>query len=433
MHLQDYEASTFQHRSIFSGYPILYGLKSEYSLLKGSLNLRRFAFENKNNTINSTAKYFDVIIIGAGPAGTTCALALSKSGLSVAVIEKSTFPRDKVCGDAIGSRVKKVLSGIDPLLVNELEQFPLKAFSKGWKLVTPSKESIQLNFVNYGYVSKRIDFDDFLFQMAKKKSNASFFENTQIKKIEKVNGKIVCQDQIGNEFQCKLIIGCDGAHSIVKKLSDDHEVDLKHYSGAVRAYYSNISMLEKDIIEIHLSKKFLPGYFWIFPLENGVCNVGFGMLSSDISKRKIDLKKALQQIIIEDEILSERFKNAELVGEIKGFGLPLGGKIRKLSGDNFILCGDAASLIDPLNGEGIGNAMLSGSIAAKVAVNAFQSNDLSSKFLSKYDFEINKKLLPELKQKLFFQKLFNRPWLINSLVKIGNKSPFLREWIGRKL
>ncbi|MBK7430250.1 MAG: geranylgeranyl reductase family protein [Bacteroidetes bacterium] len=424
---------TFQRLSISVGCLIQYGPKSQYSLLKGSLNLRRFALENKNNTINSTAKYFDVIIVGAGPAGSTCAMALSGHGLKVAVIEKSTFPRDKVCGDAIGSRVRKVLNRIDPQLTIELERFEKKAYSRGWKLITPSKEEIKLNFVNHGYVSARIDFDNFLFQHAKMKSDISFFEDHYIKSVERKDDLVLCTTQSGELFQTKLIIGCDGAHSVVKKLSSDHFVDHKHYSGAVRAYYKNVSSIEKDIIEIHLSKNFLPGYFWIFPVSDTVSNVGFGMLSSDIIKRKIDLKKAIKEIIEEDETLSKRFLGAELLGEIKGFGLPLGGKKRKLSGDNFMLCGDAASLIDPLNGEGIGNAMLSGLKAGEIAIKAVKTSNFSSNFLSAYDNDINAKLLPELKQKLFFQKLFNRPWLINSLVYIGNRNKFLREWLGKKL
>ncbi len=433
MHFQLFVVLTFQRLSISGGFQILCGPRSQYSLLKGSLNLRRFAFENKNNTINSTAKYFDVIIVGSGPAGSTCAMTLSGHGLTVAVFEKSTFPRDKVCGDAIGSRVRKVLDQLDPQLTIELEQFEKKAYSRGWKLITPSKEEIKLNFVNYGYVSARIDFDNFLFQHAKKKSDITFFENSSIKSVERKDDLIICMNQLGEIFKTKLIIGCDGAHSVVKKLSPDHFVDHSHYSGAVRAYYKNVSSIEKDIIEIHLSKNFLPGYFWIFPVSETISNVGFGMLSSDIIKRKIDLKKAIKQIIEGDETLSKRFVDAELLGEIKGFGLPLGGKKRRLSGDNFILCGDAASLIDPLNGEGIGNAMLSGLKAGKIAISSVKASNYSAEFLATYDKEINAKLLPELKQKLFFQKLFNRPWLINSLVFIGNRNKLLREWLGRKL
>lgn len=433
MHCQSSEEQTFQHLNISGGSLLLYGPESGYSLLKGSLNLLRFAFENKNNTINSTASYFDVIIVGAGPAGSTCALTLSGHGLKVGVFEKCTFPRDKVCGDAIGSRVRKVLSQLDPQLTIQLEQFEKKSFSKGWKLITPSKEEIKLNFVNHGYVSARFDFDNFLFQNLKLKSDITVFEDNFIKSVERKRSIIECTNKSGEVFNTKLIIGCDGAHSVVNKLSDDHYVDHDHYSGAVRGYFKNISGIEKDIIEIHLSKNFLPGYFWIFPVSETISNVGFGMLSSDISKRKIDLKKALNSIVKEDLQLKKRFENSELLGEIKGFGLPLGGKKRSLSGNNYLLCGDAASLIDPLNGEGIGNAMLSGFIAGKNAIRSSQAQNFTAEFLSNYDKEINAKLLPELKQKLLLQKLFNRPWLINALVYIGNRNRFLREWLGRKL
>jgi flavin-dependent dehydrogenase len=118
---------------------------------------------------------------------------------------------------------------------------------------------------------------------------------------------------------------------------------------------------------------------------------------------------------------------------VEGFGLPLGGIRRPLSGNRFLLCGDAASIIDPLNGEGIGNAMLIGYKAAQVIRNAFSKNDISAAFHSAYDDEINSTLLPELRQKLFLQKLFNRPWLINSLVGISEAVPPVKNWLGRRL
>ena len=114
-----------------------------------------------------------------------------------------------------------MLKKLDPQLTIELEQFEKKAYSRGWKLITPSKEEIKLNFVNHGYVSARIDFDNFLFQLAKKKSDISFFEDHYIKSVERKNDLVLCTTQSGELFQTKLIIGCDGAHSVVKKLSAD--------------------------------------------------------------------------------------------------------------------------------------------------------------------------------------------------------------------
>jgi flavin-dependent dehydrogenase len=115
-------------------------------------------------------------------------------------------------------------------------------------------------------------------------------------------------------------------------------------------------MHSENYIELHFLKDFLPGYLWIFPLPNGLCNVGAGILSSHASRNHINLRDRLMRAIRNHPDLSSRFTNAEMIGKVEGWGLPLGSKRRRLSGDNFLLTGDAASLIDPFTGEGISNS-----------------------------------------------------------------------------
>jgi geranylgeranyl reductase family protein len=377
-------------------------------------------------------QFFDIVIAGSGPAGSACALALKDSGLKVAMIDRSTFPRDKICGDAIGGRVKKVLREIDPDLLAELEGYPSKNRSSGWKLFAPNGKTIEVNFVNPGYVSRRLDFDSWLFGKTAGQHNLEMIYS----EIVDINTDSGVQLTLHGDkkIRTSLVIGCDGAHSLVAKKLAGFKVDLRHYSGAVRAYYKGVEGTSgSEMLEIHLVNGFLPGYFWIFPLNDNLCNVGFGMLSSDIKERRIDLKVSLKQIIQSSPALSKRFANAELVDDVKGFGLPLGGKERTISGERFMLCGDSASLIDPLTGEGIGNAMLSGLYAARQAIRCFQKNDFSAGEMKRYDEAIYKKLLPELKKNLMMQRAFNRPWLINLLVNVAIANPGLKNWFAKKL
>ena len=266
---------------------------------------------------------FDIAITGAGPAGAACALALKGSGLKVVMIDKSTFPRDKICGDALGGRVKKVLKELSPELLSLLENYPAKNKSSGWKLFSPNGKTIEVNFVNPGYISRRLDFDSWLFDKTVGQENLHhiFSEIEDVTSDDKGVQLILTG---GKKISASLVIGCDGAHSVVAKKLANFKVDLKHYSGAVRAYYKSVvGTAESEMLEIHLVKGFLPGYFWIFPLDNNLCNVGFGMLSSDIKERRIDLKLSLKQIISSSPVLSKRFANAELVDDVKGFGLGL--------------------------------------------------------------------------------------------------------------
>ncbi len=291
-----------------------------------------------------------------------------------------------------------------------------------------------MRFTKPGYISRRSDFDNFLLGLVRQHTQISFMEEFTVNQVVQTGSGLELFPEKGEPVQCRLVIACDGAHSVIAKQLADFRVNMRHYSGAVRAYVENISHFsDPNALEIHLLKDHLPGYFWIFPLSESTANVGFGMLSSDISKRKINLKHVFREIISQAPGISERFRNARLEGEVEGFGLPLGGVRRKISGNNFMLCGDAASLIDPLNGEGIGNAMWSGYQAGLHAGKCFAANDFSEEFMRAYDESVYSKLGKELRSKLFLQKVFNREWLINFLVRIGQKNSWLKNKIARKL
>ncbi|MFZ1825924.1 MAG: geranylgeranyl reductase, partial [Chitinophagales bacterium] len=154
-----------------------------------------------------------------------------------------------------------------------------------------------------------------------------------------------------------------------------------------------------------------------------------GMRSDVVSKRKINLKQKLAEVIEKYPALKERFANAEIVDDVKGYGLPLGSKKRKLSGDNYMLVGDAASLIDPFTGEGIGNAVMSGMCAAMQAKECIANNNFSADYLKAYDTTVYRRLWHELKLSYRMQQLVNYPWLFNFVVKKANTNKVLRETI----
>ncbi|HHG83299.1 MAG TPA: geranylgeranyl reductase, partial [Bacteroidetes bacterium] len=188
--------------------------------------------------------------------------------------------------------------------------------------------------------------------------------------------------------------------------------------------------LDKDnFIELHFLKDFLPGYFWIFPLPNGMANVGVGMRSDKVAKRKVNLKLQMAEIIEKYPELRDRFADAEMVGGIKGYGLPLGSKKRKISGDGYLLIGDAASLIDPFTGEGIGNALYSGYFAALQAERDLVNKDFSAAGHLQYDKEVYTRLWSELKLSHRMQRMVNYPWLFNLVVNKAQRNKVLRETI----
>jgi menaquinone-9 beta-reductase len=381
--------------------------------------------------------YSDVVIVGAGPAGAATSLFLSREGIPHIILDKSTFPRDKVCGDALSGKVVGILNRLDATWVEELHGKQEGYLGcHGVKFVAPNRKEINVPFSSVarsyppGYTSKRIDFDAFLAARLPGKSGEVYY-GTEVTGLVREGNEISIQAEgPDNSFVVKsrLVVGADGDRSVVLKHLAGAGKDMKHYCAGLRVYYEGVTGFEEgNFIELHFLKDLLPGYFWIFPLPGGHANVGLGMLSSTVSKRKLNLKQVLQDIIQNDPLLRERFRQARPLETIKGWGLPLGSGKRKLSGDNYLLTGDAGSLIDPFTGEGIGNAMISGLVASRNIKKALENKRFDAAFLNQYDQELYGKLGNELRMSHTLQQLLHYPWLFNFFANKATKNKALRE------
>ncbi len=379
----------------------------------------------------------DVLIVGAGPAGAAAALSLSKKGIPSIVIDKAQFPRDKICGDALSGKVVEALNRIDRSYAVELSVNAGFLPSWGVNFYAPSGQMLHVPFgtdksrqVAPGFISKRMVFDNWLADKLKLDKNISLHENTEVRDYTRDDNGIIAFTKNGMTIKAKLVIGCDGAYSTFSRDMAGLKTEPAHNCFGLRAYYKNVSGLDaQNFIELHFLKEILPGYFWIFPLRGGYANIGVGMRADKMSTRKINLKKAFESIIENNPVIKERFKNAEAIGEVKLFGLPLGSVKRKISGDNFMLCGDAAQLIDPFTGEGIGNAMMSALYAAQQVERSLIQNDFSAATLKQYDEEVYQRLWPELLLSYRMQQLVNYPSIFNFVVRKANSNKVLAETI----
>lgn len=375
-------------------------------------------------------EFYDVAIIGAGPSGCACALALSDSGLRIVLIEKDNFPRDKICGDAIPGPAFKAMDKIKPEWGHAMRQFANKADVRTSKVFAPNGKNLTLDWVTYAYNSKRMDFDHFLAQLVRSQTFTTIIENKRLRHITPENDGISCQFQDNSSLKAALVIGCDGANSVVTRQLGQFDLRDNHSCAAVRAYYQGVEGLTEGVNEFHFFKELLPGYFWIFPLENGLANVGFGILQNNSSQndKHMKLRDTLNTITRTLPSIAPRFQNAALMEGIKGFALPLGTKKRPLSGNRFMLCGDAAALIDPLQGHGIDKAMWSGYFAAQQAMRCFVAANFSADFMKQYDTTVYKKVGFELKRSTLMMLFFNRfPSVFNILVALGQNKSFIQK------
>jgi len=382
--------------------------------------------------------FYDCIVVGGGPGGSTAASFLSRKGKRVLLIEKERFPRDKTCGDAISGKSLAVLSELG--LVGAIEKADHGEIN-GVLFSSPNGSVVSVPFgkndshIGKGYTCRRQVYDNLLFQNAKK--GCDVLENMVATALVKENGHVAGVKAKGAdgkeyEFRGRMVIGADSVNSVVAREMRGAEVDPKHTCIAYRAYYSGISGMEGKL-EIHFVKSIMPGYFWIFPMENGIANVGVGMVMEDMKRHGTDLGKAMDDILKNNPLFKERFAKAKMVSPLKAWQLPFGSKKRKVHFENVLLVGDAAGLVDPFSGEGIGNAMLSGKLAAEVAYEALVAGDTSELFLQRYEERLWNAVWNELCMSYRMQKMGKVDFLLNFVVGKAAKSPKAREAISGTL
>jgi len=381
----------------------------------------------------------NICILGAGPGGATAALHLANAGQPCLLLDRATFPRDKVCGDALSGKVLAELKRIDAVLPSRLEALAEQIPSWGIDFYAPNGRKLAVPFKpGYnpatdraaGHISKRLAFDNFLIEEVRRRPEIDFREGADVTQHERQpDGSWLLKATDGMPMaRARLLLVANGAQSGFARQIGGHALEPAHHCAGLRAYYRGVLGLHPDnFIELHFIKDFLPGYLWVFPLPNGEANVGVGMLTEAVSKKKVNLRERLADMLQNHPALKDRFAGAERLGPVRGFGLPLGSKRRVLSGENYMLLGDAASLIDPFSGEGISHAMVSGRHAADWAGRALAARDFSPVFLRGYDVAVYNRLGQELRLSRAMQRLLNYPALFNFIANRAANNPTLAE------
>jgi geranylgeranyl reductase family protein len=392
--------------------------------------------------VPESGSVFDAIVVGGGPGGSGAAGFMAMNGLKVLLVEKAVWPRDKTCGDAVGG---KSLKHVEELGVKvDLEKTPhfrvdsiIFGGPNGREVRIPLPEE-EVENREAGYSLPRRQFDTLLFRNSNEKvleSGGAVIQNFTVKEVhiegDAVRGITGIHDGESLHYTAPLTIGAGGYNCPVARAITAHHdepmVDKAHYCGAYREYWTGVEGCGdwKGSIEIHFIDGVLPGYFWIFPVGNGVVNVGIGMVITEMDKQKVKLRGLQDWVINESPKFSKRFANAKVVEKSgKGWQLPFGSprknppsfQPRRTAMAGAMCVGDAASLVDPFTGEGIGNALLSAKMASTIFDLEIHKEGFTSESAIEYQDKLWEELSPELTNSHKLQRLVKRRWLMNIFI-----------------
>lgn len=367
----------------------------------------------------------DILVVGAGPAGATLALHMAAKGYDVIVVDKEKFPRAKICGDALGGKAVTVLKRLPGNLFAEFLTLPGLHPSRGIRFTAPAGISADIFFppgsgpTNEapGFTLPRHEFDGFLARQLRLHPNIRFYEGEKVRLVGTGPG-YACAFTDQREYRAHMLTGADGSRSVTRRALPGLPSGEDHSCLGFRAYYRNVGWPAPDhLIELYFQKRLLPGYFWIFPIAGGLFNVGLGMPMRILRRRKINTMNLFRSLITEDPYLAPMFREAIPAGQPGAGLLPLGSQGDRCSGNRILLLGDAASLVDPFTGEGIGNAMASGETAAEIAAKAMMAGDFSAGFLSAYDKRIIQRMGGDFRTLSAIQRLAGNGPLFNFVVR----------------
>lgn len=323
----------------------------------------------------------DVLVVGAGPAGSAAAAWCARAGLDTVLLDAEEFPRDKPCGDGLTPRAIAELDalGLSSWLEGRARNRGLRAAGFGQLLYLPWPGG---NLPDYGGAAPRLEIDHAIRQVALD-SGAQAIEGARAVDVTRDGDRVTSvtvktRDGV-REIACRRLIVADGARSQLGRVLGREWHRDTAYGVAARGYIKS-GRSDDEWISSHLElrgsdDRILSGYGWIFPLGDGEVNIGVGTLATAQRPADINLRSLLSYYA------DTQREDWELHDDVRAPWsalLPMGGAVSGVSGPNWLLVGDAAGCVNPLNGEGIDYGLETGHLAAQVITSRGPSYDLST-------------------------------------------------------
>lgn len=360
---------------------------------------------------------WDVAIVGAGPAGSAAAIQLAERGHKTLLIDKDSFPRDKVCGD-----------GIIPDAIASLKRAGLYEdvcrLGYATSLVTVySPSRIEFNVPGEFLTLKRFVLDELIARKAIE-SGASFCRSKIIDVEAQEDGTVLLTAAgESSPLQAKIAFIATGAN-----IDLPDKLGMVRRAGpsavALRCYVQ--SKLALDRLIITYDRSITPGYAWIFPLGDGEFNAGCGVTYPDSTSPRVNLRDVFRQFTLDFPLASEMMRQATGITPLKGAMLRCGLAGAQPAGrGNLLLIGETIGATFPFTGEGIGKAMETGELAASLADEALASNDYGR--LREFPELLERELRPKYRGYQIAEDWFSKPWLNDFMARRISKSRFMQE------
>jgi menaquinone-9 beta-reductase len=374
---------------------------------------------------------FDVLIVGAGPAGVAAGLEARRLGLDALVVDKAVFPRDKTCGDGLTTGALRLLDELEL----DVRTLPTWAAVTDFVLVSPTGRELEVPLPpqgTYAGVVPRAELDAALVAHARARG-VEVLEGAGVSALDDRSDVVAATLADGTEVTARFLVAADGHWSPVRRMiGADDQADLGSWH-AFRQYFSGV---DDRRLWVLFEEDLLPGYAWVFPVGSpgaadgaGRANVGFGVLRTDDASTNGKALAALWRGLAERPSLRRALgPRAEPEGTVRAWPIPAAYDRNRLTRGRVLFVGDAANVVDPMTGEGIAQALESGMLAARAI--AASPRDATA-VATRYRADVDHTLGADLRFASVLQHVLRAPLGARAAIRAASLTPWTRRNFAR--
>jgi menaquinone-9 beta-reductase len=372
----------------------------------------------------------DIVVVGGGPAGAAAAITASRAGRRVVVVDRARFPRDKTCGDGLTAGALRILDelGLDPGAVASWQQVDdvVVRSTSGREVTLPMPRDRGV----YAAVARRADLDAALLDVVRS-AGAKVLDGHACRQVAEHDDHVaVTVDGVGT-LRTRWLVAADGMWSPVRKQLGLGVASYRGEWHAFRQYFAGVGPRAARDLFVWFEPDLLPGYAWSFPLPDGRANVGFGIHRQGKVERVQDMAAIWRELLDRPHIREVLGDGAEAEGPHRAWPIPARVDAVTLTGRRTLFVGDAAAATDPMTGEGIGQALLTGQIAAQAIGRG--PDRAAAEVTRAHERAVRRALLADHRMSIQLMRVLRHRRGVRAAVRVAGSSAFTRRHFARWL